>query len=275
MLRICLLALVLAVLPPSVLADAAGAVNRVRLQGCPGSPGGAPRLRDNPRLDEAARGLALGQSLREAADRAGYRAVVSASVRVTNVPDDRALEHIVSRQFCSRIGDRDLRDIGSYRRGPDLWLVLAAPFSPPRPAEQAAVERRVLALTNLARSRPQRCGRVLYPAAPPLALAPALQSAAQAHSRDMAAHGYLDHTGRDGSSPAERVSRTGYRWRIVGENVASGVMTPEEAVSGWLASPHHCENLMSPRFDEMAAAYAVNTSSPGGIYWTQVFAAPR
>jgi uncharacterized protein YkwD len=31
---------------------------------------------------------------------------------------------------------------------------------------------------------------------------------------------------------------------------------------------------MSSRFTEMAVAYAVNPSSSGGIYWTQMFGTP-
>lgn len=275
LLRVCLLAAAVVLLPQAALGDVTGAINRIRIHGCQERPGSVPRLRENSRLDAAARRLARGESLPEAAHDVDYRAVASASVHMSNVPDDGAVERLVSERFCSQVTDRDLRDIGTYRRGPDVWLVLAIPFSPPRPTDAAEVARRVLELTNQARSRPQRCGRVLYPAAPPLALSMTLQTAALEHSRDMAAHGFLDHTGRDGSSPAVRVTRTGYRWRIVGENVASGVMTPEEAVSGWLGSPHHCENLMSARFEQMAVAYATNASSPGGIYWTQVFATPR
>jgi uncharacterized protein YkwD len=51
-------------------------------------------------------------------------------------------------------------------------------------------------------------------------------------------------------------------------------MTPEDAVNGWVGSPHHCENLMSARFTQMSVAYAVNASSNGGIYWTQLFGTP-
>ena len=91
----------------------------------------------------------------------------------------------------------------------------------------------------------------------------------------MAVNRYMDHTGRDGSSPADRITRTGYKWRMVGENLASGIMTPEEAVAGWLQSPHHCENLMTPRFTEMGVAFAVNAATDAGVYWTQTFGTPR
>ena len=273
--RLCLAFALLVSLPLTALGDIATAINTVRAHGCPGSTGPAARLRESARLDEIARRLASGEGLHEASRRAGYRAVSSTSLRVTNVPSDRDLERIVGRQFCSQIAARELQDLGAYRRGSEVWLVIAAPFAPPPAIERGEIARRVLNLTNAARARPQRCGSTLFPPAPPLSLSPTLERAAVAHSEDMAAHDYLDHAGRDGSSPSERLTRTGYHWRIVGENIASGVMTPEEAVAGWLASPHHCENLMSPRFSDMAVAYAANASSNGGIFWTQVFAAPR
>lgn len=194
---------------------------------------------------------------------------------MTNVPDDRDVGRIAQGRFCSQLMDPDLREIGSYRRGADVWLVLAAPFLPPRPGDREQIGQRVLELTNLARSHARRCGSVAFPAAPPLIRVPALERASLAHSEDMAAHGSLDHTGHDGSTPAERVTRTGYKWRAVGENIASGVTSPQEAVDGWVASPHHCENLMYPRFTQMGSGYAVNASSAGGIFWTQVFGTPR
>jgi uncharacterized protein YkwD len=179
------------------------------------------------------------------------------------------------QKISPQVSERTLRDIGAYRRGPNIWLLVATPFSPPAPGDRDVISRRVLELTNQARSQARRCGSVAFPAAPPLVLAPILEGAALEHSRDMAAYDYLDHTGHDGSTPAARVTRTGYKWRLVGENLASGIMTPEEAVRGWVGSPHHCENLMDSRFTQMAVGYATNTSSVGGIFWTQVFGTPR
>jgi uncharacterized protein YkwD len=268
--------LALAAVPLTAEADVVGAVNEARLRDCHANPGTTPKLRENPRLNEAARRLSRGETLQDASKAAGYRSVTSASLQITNVPDDRDIESIVARQFCSQITGRDLRDIGTYRRGPDVWLLVAAPFVPPTPMDRQAVVRRVLELTNQARAQARHCGAEPFPAAPPLALAsPALERAALEHSQDMANHNYLDHTGRDGTTPADRVTRAGYKWKAVGENLASGVMTPDDVVTGWVGSPHHCQNLMSSRFAEMAVAYAVNPSSSGGIYWTQLFGTPR
>lgn len=91
----------------------------------------------------------------------------------------------------------------------------------------------------------------------------------------MARHNYFSHSGRDGSHVAERASRTGYPWRAIGENIAAGQMQADAAVQGWLNSPGHCANLMSPTYTEMGAAFAVNSRSSAGIYWVQVFGAAR
>ncbi|MFL6605329.1 MAG: CAP domain-containing protein [Steroidobacteraceae bacterium] len=273
--RLLVLVFSLATLPLTAKADVVAAINEARFNGCHANPGTTPKLRENPRLNEAARRLSRGEDLQDASRRAGYRSVNSASLHMPNVPDDGDVARLVARQFCTQITARDLQEIGTYRRGPEVWLLIAAPFTPPAPAERQAISRRVLELTNQARSHARRCGAEAFPAAPPLALGPpALERAAADHSQEMANHDYMDHTGRDSSSPADRVTRAGYKWSSIGENLASGVMTAEAVVNGWVGSPHHCENLMSPRFTEMSVAYAVNLKSSGGIYWTQVFGTP-
>ena len=111
--------------------------------------------------------------------------------------------------------------------------------------------------------------------APPLTLNATLGRAALEYSKQMATWGYMNHTGHDGSSPAERITRSGYRWREVGENLASGIMTPEQVVTGWLGSPEHCANLMDPLFTQMGVAYAVNPHDAAGVYWALEFGTPR
>ena len=46
-------------------------------------------------------------------------------------------------------------------------------------------------------------------------------------------------------------------------------------VQGWLNSPGHCANMMSPGFTEMGVAFVVDRKSEAGIYWTQVLATPQ
>jgi uncharacterized protein YkwD len=265
----------LALTPLIASADVVSSINKVRAQGCPGRRGGEGALRESRLLDAVARELSRGMDLRRAEKAEGYHAVTSASVRISGVPDNGDIEHIVGRQFCSASTAPEFREIGTFRRGTDVWIALAQPFTPPPTRDAPAISRRVLALTNDARSHARRCGSTTFDAAPPLSLNALLEQAALEHSRDMAANNYMDHVERDGSSPADRITRTGYKWSMVGENLASGTLTPEETVAGWLQSPHHCANLMTARFTEMGVAFAVNPSTDSGIYWTQTFGTAR
>jgi uncharacterized protein YkwD len=138
------------------------------------------------------------------------------------------------------------------------------------------VNRQILALVNAARAAGRRCGSRYFPPVGPLSLSASLTGAALAHSHEMAAYGEFDHRGHDGSTPSLRVQRAGFgAYRIVGENIAAGPMTPAEAAAGWLASPPHCENIMDGRFTQIGIAYAANLGSEAGLYWTQDFATPR
>lgn len=253
-------------------ADLVTSINAIRARGCAGHSGVSAPLHSSPDLERAALALASGKSLRESLSDAGYRAVKSATLEVTG--SDAAIGRALSERGCEDIIDPDYRDVGVAQRGNQAWIVLATPLAPPLAAEAEAVSRRVLELVNVARSRARRCGWKRFDAAAPLVASGVLSAAALAHSKDMADRSTLSHSGRDGSTPAERATRAGYRWRVVGENIASGQPTADLVVAEWLDSPRHCANLMSPDYSEMGVAFAVGPKSSGGIYWTQVFAAP-
>lgn len=249
-------------------------VNDVRRAGCERA-GGAPALQRSPQLDAVADRLARGARLQDALKAAGYRADEALSIHVSGGTDDRSLRRILTQRFCRDVSSGSVRHAGLAYDSRDLWLVLAAPFEPPAPREASQVARRVLELVNDARARPRACGRERLPAAAPLKLSATLGVAALAHSREMAARSRFAHEGVDGSTPGQRVARTGYRAVRVGENIAAGPTSAEEVVKGWIDSPGHCANLMDARFTEMGLAYAVDSRSTSGIYWTQVFATPR
>ena len=270
-----LLFTILALTPVAAAADVVSSINKVRAQGCPGRPAGGVPVRASRQLDAIARQLEHGIDLQRAEKQEHYIAESAASIEISGVSDDSEVERIIGNRFCSAATGPEFREIGVYRDRTGVWIVLAQPFTPPQTRDAAAVGRRVLELTNQARSHARRCGRTLYPAAGPLTLNVSLERAALEHSRDMAAHNYMDHTGRDGSTPADRITRAGYKWRAVGENLASAVMTPEEAVDVWLNSPHHCANLMDRSFTQMGIAFAVSPTTDAGAYWTQTFGTPR
>ncbi len=232
-------------------------------------------LRGNRKLNAVARRIANGEKLRDALRSAGYRALHSASLFLSESGSNEDVARALTRASCTELTNAQARDVGIERKGPNIWVVLAAPFDAPELESAREVGNRVLTLANEARSRSRRCGSKSFAAAPPLKLVPALSAAALAHSRDLARHNMLSHEGSDGSTPAVRVTRERYAWHTVGENVASGPTTAEEVMEGWLASPGHCENLMNPRYTDMGIAYTVDVKSESGVYWAQVFATAR
>ena len=246
-------------------------VNSVRTRGCALARGGSAPLRENPRLDAVARQIAAGAALDAAQRHAGYRALNLYTISIAPVDASGEVSATLGRQFCAQVTDPGLREIGSWRQGERVWLALAAPFEPPRPQDLAEIGRRVLQLTNRARSAPQRCGATEFAAAAPLAPDATLTRVALGYARDMARLNFMDHTGRDGSTPAQRISAAGYRWIEAGENLASGITTPEQLVAGWLHSPEHCANLMAPNYREAGVAFALNPGSDAGIYWAMEF----
>jgi len=128
--------------------------------------------------------------------------------------------------------------------------------------------QRLLVLVNEARTQPRTCGATAYAATQPLVAEQRLMAAAQRHSVDMHQHGFMSHTGSDGTSLQQRVEREGYSWARLGENVAWGYGSPEAVMGGWLSSPGHCANIMRPEHTEIGLGLA-------GTHWTQVFARPR
>jgi uncharacterized protein YkwD len=255
---------------PEVLA----ALNSVRANGCSGRPGVSPPLRESAQLSEAARKTAAGLGLSDALAAAGYRANRSLIIQVSS-GGTQAVTALLAREYCAHLLESAYAEIGVYQQLRVTRIILAVPFLPP-PAEAAgAVAIRVLQLVNQARERGRICGASRFAATQPLTLNDTLGRAALAHAADMAQYSRFSHEGRDASTPDIRVTRAGYAWKAVGENIAAGQTTPETVVDGWLKSPEHCANIMAPQFREMGVAYTVNRTSQSGIYWVQLFGARR
>lgn len=101
----------------------------------------------------------------------------------------------------------------------------------------------------------------------PLAMNSVLVAAAQRHSDDMAANGFLGHSGSDGSTAGDRISAAGYAWSAVGENAAQvWAVDGVQVFNLWMGSDGHRANLLNPAFVEMGLAYAVGDG--GAVYFT-------
>lgn len=138
-----------------------------------------------------------------------------------------------------------------------------------------AFESEVVELVNQARAQGGDCGNGgSFGASGPLSMEARLRCAARVHSLDMVERGFFDHVNPDGESPFDRMERAGYQFRNAGENIAAGQTTPSEVVDGWLQSPGHCANILSPDFTEIGVGYMLAPQDPFAHYWTQTFGAP-
>lgn len=144
---------------------------------------------------------------------------------------------------------------------PSAPKATAAPSAPKATAPASGAAARVLKLVNSERSK-AGCS--------PLTLNAKLTKAAQDHSKDMASHRNMSHTGSNGSSPGDRITDAGYGWSTYGENVAYGYSTPESVMAGWMTSPGHKRNILNCAFKEIG----VGLAQPGN-YWTQDFGTAR
>jgi uncharacterized protein YkwD len=217
-----------------------------------------------------------GTFLESALRDAGYEAAHAEAITVTGPPDARAAMDVIGQKYCRTLRAAAFAAIGTAHVGNDWQIVLAQPVVIPPLPDWPDAGQDILALVNAARARPRTCETQAFGPAGPLTWNPLLGRAALVHSIDMAQKHYFNHKQPDGSLPADRATAAGYRWVRVGENIASGQRTVEDAVASWLDSPGHCANIMNPAFTEMGAAYAINPQNRNRTaYWTQVFGAPR
>ena len=268
------LCLVAAAFAPGIsFASTTFAVNAARQAVC--APHARYLLTESRAANAVAARLSHGDSLHSALGTLPARPSFASSMHLVGLNDDHAVATSLANRFCHDLAEPTLREVGSARVGNDLWIVVLAPLEVPAPGDQAAVGREVLARVNAARASGYRCGNRSFASTGPLRLSGPLSSVALLHSTAMARSNSLEHVERDGSTPSDRVRRSGYLAGVVGENIAGGVASATDAVAGWLASPGHCANLMDSRFKEMGLAFAVEPNSQYQIYWTQLFAVPR
>lgn len=104
--------------------------------------------------------------------------------------------------------------------------------------------------------------------AQPLTPNPLLTAAAATHSRDMAVQNRPWHFGSDGSSPVDRVRRTGYQGRMLGENISETYETELETLSAWMDAPDTRSVILDPAARDIGFAWYQEPT--GKIWWTLV-----
>jgi uncharacterized protein YkwD len=240
-------------------------------RGKPAEPVGP--LAPDPALSQVQ--LARGTQLQQALKDVGYQAAQARAIAVSGPTTPEGAMDLIRKRYCSMLLNQRFTAIGASRKGNTWHIVLAQPLLSDDLGSWQEAGKELLKLVNAARAEPRTCGSKKFSAAPPVEWNAKLADAALAHSRDMAKRNYFSHQAKDGSTVGARAKKAGYRWRRIGENIATGQGSPEQVMSGWLASPGHCANIMNPHYTEMGVAYAVNPKSDTTIYWTQVFGTPR
>ncbi len=113
---------------------------------------------------------------------------------------------------------------------------------------------------------------------PELQLDERLQQSAQLYANRMAEEGFFSHVSPDGKTIRERMAATGFYDRTfqkdcgcvkgyaLGENLAKGQKTPQEAVRDWMASDEHRAAILNP-------AYTLSGVGVNAGIWVQHFGA--
>jgi len=89
---------------------------------------------------------------------------------------------------------------------------------------------------------------------PPLKENPILNESAFLKADDMLEKGYFSHNSPEGTSPWYWFKKTGYDFKLAGENLAIGFLDSEEVIEGWYNSPSHRANLLNPNYQDIGIA---------------------
>jgi uncharacterized protein YkwD len=100
-----------------------------------------------------------------------------------------------------------------------------------------------------------------------------LEREAETYACEMIQHDFFAHVNPvDGSDLASRARAFSYSYQFIGENLAAGQHSPEEAFTDWMNSPGHRQNIMNEAFVEIGIG--VRSGGSYGLYWVQEFGEP-
>ncbi|GKY86478.1 CAP domain-containing protein [Sinisalibacter aestuarii] len=102
--------------------------------------------------------------------------------------------------------------------------------------------------------------------AAPIELNSQLTAAAATHARDMHVQNRPWHFGSDGSSPLDRVARTGYPGQMLGENISETFETELETLAAWMEQKDTRDVILDRRARYMGFAWYQEDG--GKVWWT-------
>jgi uncharacterized protein YkwD len=134
--------------------------------------------------------------------------------------------------------------------------------SPANRTARRALQRAVVCLINQQRARH---------GLPRLHENQRLNRSAQGWTNVMVNDGLFSH----GADFSARISAVGFNWSMAGENIASGFKTPAAVMRGWMGSPGHCRNILTPAFLDVGVGESRRgVAGKPGATWTQDFGLP-
>jgi uncharacterized protein YkwD len=104
--------------------------------------------------------------------------------------------------------------------------------------------------------------------APPLSLDPKLTAAAKTHANDMMTQNRPWHFGSDGSSPLQRVQRTGYTGAMLGETISETFESDIETLAAWMEQRDTRNVILDKRATHLGIGWAQEPN--GKLWWTLV-----
>jgi hypothetical protein len=97
-----------------------------------------------------------------------------------------------------------------------------------------------------------------------------LNQAAAKKAQDMFNGQYFEHISPKGIGPSELNESVGYKYLVVGENLALGGFKDDQAlIEAWMNSPGHRENMLNASFQEIGVA-AIKGVYEGKLVWIAV-----
>ena len=96
---------------------------------------------------------------------------------------------------------------------------------------------------------------------------PSLAATAGDLAADLAWRDELSHFDARQRALGARLAAAGYTARTAGENLAAGRRDFPQTLDAWARSPKHCENLMSPLFEEVGLACVERRGSRYERFW--------
>jgi uncharacterized protein YkwD len=82
-----------------------------------------------------------------------------------------------------------------------------------------------------------------------------LDKDAEMKLKDMFTQQYFEHISPEGVAPSDLAQKAGYKYIIVGENLALGNFVDDKAlVEAWMNSPGHRANILNKRYQEIGVA---------------------